>query len=347
VKQSTLPNSQTFVTATTLGVGICGAATGWALSVPAAFLMGPALAVTLASMAGLKMGISDRLRDICLLALGLGVGAGFDPAAGSAMLRWPLAFAVLAVMLVVSLQIIRTVLERGFGFDRKSAVLAAVPGHLSLVLGIAAGSGLDVGRIALVQTIRLLALSVIVPFAALAMGYEMLASVLPVGAPMAWRHLDALALAGLALALGLKRAGLPAPMLLGPMAVSALGHISGHTPGTLPGWIMAAAFIALGTLIGSRFSGMTTALLRSGLIAGLVSTSIAACLATLAALTVAAALNMPSAQVLVAFAPGGLETMIALGAAMGASPGFVAACHVMRLVILSVLLPLFLRLRRD
>lgn len=319
---------------------------GWALSVPAAFLMGPALAVTLASAAGLRMEVPDWLRDICLLALGLGVGAGFDSSTGSAILRWPLAFAVLAGMLVVSLQIIRMVLERGFGFDRKSAVLAAIPGHLSLVLGIATGSGLDVGRIALVQTIRLLALTVIVPFAALAMGYEMQASLMPTGAPMDWRHMGALILGGLVLALGLKRFGLPAPMLLGPMIVSATGHVSELTPGTLPDWVMVLAFIVLGTLIGSRFSGMTAKMVRNGLIAGLASTGIATVMAALAALLVAVALELPTVQVLVAFAPGGLETMIALGAAMGGSPGFVAACHVMRLLILSALLPLLLRSSR-
>jgi membrane AbrB-like protein len=331
------------VTVLTVLIGICGAAVGWALSMPAAFLIGPALAVTLASVAGLKMGITDWLRDVCMVSLGMGIGAGFTTDASTAILRWPLAFAVLAVMLVAALQIIRIVLERGFGFDRKSAVLAAIPGHLSLVMGIAAGSGLDVGRIALVQTIRLLSLTVIVPFAALAMGYEMQVTVMPMGPPMQITHLAALTVAGLALALVFKRVGLPAPMLLGPMFISSLGHMAGLTPGALPGWIMSAAGLGLGTLIGARFSGMPAALVRSGLLAGIASTCISVAMAALAAVPVAMALNMPAAHVLTAFAPGGLETMIALGAAMGASPGFVAACHVMRLVVLSVLLPLFLR----
>jgi membrane AbrB-like protein len=334
------------ITVLTILIGICGAAAGWILSIPAALLVGPARAVTLASVAGMRMGITDWLRDVCMVALGLGIGAGFTADASAAILRWPLAFAVLAVMLVLALQIIRMVLERGFGFDRKSAVLAAIPGHLSLVLGIAAGSDLDVGRIALVQTIRLLALTVVVPFAALAMGYEMQATVMPLGPPMQVTHLAALTIAGLALALFFKRVGLPAPMLLGPMIVSSLSHMAGLTPGALPGWIMSAAFLGLGTLIGARFSGMPAALVRSGLLAGIASTCISVGMAALAALPVAMALNMPAAHVLTAFAPGGLETMIALGAAMGASPGFVAACHVMRLVVLSVLLPLFLRQRR-
>jgi len=327
----------------TLAIGTGGAIAAWAVSVPAAFLIGPAIGVTLASVAGMRMGISNWLRDICMVALGLGVGAGFTAEASAAIFRWPLAFAALTGMLILTLLIARTVLERGFGFDRRSAVLAAVPGHLSLVLGIAAGSGLDVGRIALVQTIRLLSLSVVVPFAALGLGYRMQASVLPVGTPMAWDMLAVLSVAGVALALILRRMGLPAPMLLGPLVVSAIGHVAGISPGTLPDWIMAAAFVGLGTLIGARFSGMSPALVRSGLLAGLTITTIVVVMAALAALPVALALNMPVAHVLAAFSPGGLETMIALGAAMGASPGFVAASHVVRLLILSLLLPVFLR----
>lgn len=343
----TSPTSVTArTTAAAVAVGLGGAATAWALSVPAAFLVGPALAVTLASLAGLRMGMADWLRDICMLALGLGIGAVFTQEASAAILRWPLAFVALGGMLVVALWLNRMVLQRGFGFDRKSAVLAAVPGHLSLVLGIAAGSGLDVGRIALVQTIRLLSLTLITPFAALALGFEMQASVMPAGPPMAWEHLGVLALLGVGLALGLRRFGLPAPMLLGPMIVSSLGHVTGITPGAMPGAIMSAAFIGLGVLIGARFSGLSGAMVRSGLLAGLVTTAIAVLLAAIAAFAVAASLDMQGAHVLVAFAPGGLETMIALGAAMGANPGFVAACHVMRLVILNLLLPLFLHQSR-
>jgi len=340
-------NFRLFITSRTLVFGAIGAAAAWALGVPAAFLVGPALAVTLASVVGVRMEIANWLRDICLATLGLGIGAGFTAEASAAILHWPLAFAILALMLVLLLMVNRMILRRWFGFDRRSAILAAIPGHLSLVLGIAADSGLDVGRIALVQTIRVLVLTVAVPFAALALGFEMQAMMMPAGTPMRPEHLGGLAVAGFILALGLKRIGLPAPMLTGPLIVSSLGHVMGVTPGTLPVWLMSGAFIGLGSMIGSRFSGMSAALVRSGLMAGLVSTIVAVLVAALAAIPVALLLGMPSVHVLAAFAPGGLETMIAVGAAMGASPGFVASCHVMRLVILSGLLPLFLRQSAD
>ena len=330
-------------TVITLGVGLGGAAFGWAVAMPAAFLIGPALAVTLASVIGLRMDVRDWLRDVFLVALGLGVGAGFDANASAAILRWPLAFLVQALLLICTLGLGVWVLRRWFGFDHKSAVLAVVPGHLSLAIGIASASDLDVGRVVLVQTIRLLLLIVLVPFAALAWGYEMQAGVLPTGPPMSWAHLGGLTLVGVTLAYALGKAGLPAPTLLGPMMVSALAHMTGLTPGAVPEWIMAAAFIGIGAVIGARFSGISAALVRSGLLAGLITTLITVTLSAIAAIPVAYALAMPGEHVLTAFAPGGFETMIALGLAMGASPGFVAACHVMRLVVLSALLPVFLR----
>ena len=310
---------------------------------PAAFLIGPALAVTLAGLVGLRMGFGNGLRDSFMLVVGLAIGAEFDADAGAAILRWPLAFGVQAATLLVTLIVGRMVLTRWFGFDAQSAILAVVPGHLSLAIGIAAASDLDVGRVILVQTIRLLLLIVLVPFAALALGYEMQASVLPTGTPMSWGHFIILTLAGLVLVFGFRRFDLPAPMLLGPMIASGAGHMSGLTPGSVPAEILSLAFIGMGALIGSRFSGMSASLVRSGLMAGLVSTGLAVILSVAAALPVAIALGMPGVHVMTAFSPGGFETMIALGVAMGASPGFVAACHVMRLVVLSALLPMFLR----
>lgn len=339
-----LPNPR-IVTALTLCVGLGGAGFGWFMSMPAAFLIGPALAVSLAGVAGLSTGITGGVRNLVMVTLGLGLGAGFDASASAALLRWPLAFVVQGLTLVLALYLGRWMLNRWFGFDRKSAVLAVVPGHLSLVIAVASEAGLDAERVILVQSLRLLSLIVLVPFAAVMLGYQLPAGVLPGGEPVSWVHLAGLAVVGIGAAWVFARAGIPAPLLLGPMFVSAAGHMSGLTPGTVPDWIMSLAFIGMGAMLGTRFSGLSAATLRSGLLAGLASAGLAVVLTVLSALPVAMALNMPAAHVLAAFSPGGVETMIALGVAMGASPGFIAACHIMRLLVLSALLPLFLRSR--
>jgi len=334
--------SPIWINARTIALGALGAALAWALTMPAALLVGPALAITLAGVSGLRCAIAAPLMQVCFVILGMGVGAGFTEQAGGAVLHWPLAFAALGLALPATMGICRVLLERGFGFDRRSAVLAAAPGHLSFVLAAAADSGSDLARIAVVQSIRLLALTLIVPFAALAMGYRMGASVVLAGAPIHPVHLIALALIGVALGLVFRRMRLPAPILLGPMLASTLGHVTGLTPGTLPTWLMTPAFLVMGTMIGTRFSGMAPGQVRAALLAGLAVTLTGAGIAALAAVPVALALGIPQAHVLAGFAPGGLETMIALAAVLGASPGFVAACHIIRLLILSVLIPIAL-----
>lgn len=337
-----LPDQQPMLTLLTFLVGACGAALAYALSLPASVLIGPAIAVSLISLSGLRLEVSDHARDVCFVLLGLGIGAGFNAQATAAILRWPLAFVVMAILLVAIMQFCSVVLVRGFGFERRSAILAAAPGHLSFVLGLAADVKGDVGRIAVVQTIRLLALTISVPFVALAMGYQMSAVVVIGGPPMLPWHILMLIVAAVGLGLIFKRVNLPAPLMLGAMAVSSLSHASELTPGGMPLWLMTPAFLVLGTLIGTRFSGMPLATFRASLLAGLTTTVIAVALTCLAAMPVAWALGMPVPHVLAAFSPGGLETMIALSATMGASPGFVAACHVIRLLILTILIPLTL-----
>lgn len=314
----------------------------WVVSAPVYILLGPALAVSLYGLAGGTAAIDPTLRNACFVILGITVGAGFDQDALGAMLRWPVAFAFMAVVIWGIVVICRWLLVRRFGFDRRSALLASAPGHLSFVVAIAHETGSDVARISVVQSVRLLALTIVVPFVALAMGVDVSGSIAPVGEVMALWGVPVLIVVSLGVAWVFARLSVPVPLLLGAMVTSAMGHLSGVTPGVLPGWLVLPAYLMLGALIGTRFSGVPLAQFLSGLSAGFAITVVAVVLAGLASLPVAWALGMPLAHVLVAFAPGGLETMIAMGAVLGVVPGFVAACHVARLLVLSVILPMML-----
>ncbi|MEX3315267.1 AbrB family transcriptional regulator [Sulfitobacter sp. PS-8MA] len=326
----------------TLAVGGAGALLFWWLNAPVYMLLGPVIAVSIVSLAGLRTGVDARLRDACFIVLGLAVGAGFNHDAVNAMVRWPLAFVFMTGVIWGIMVVCRGMLARFFGFDARSALLAAAPGHLSFVMAVASEGGSDVARISITQSVRLLALTIVVPFAALLMGVDMTGQITPAGAGVGPLAIVALVAAAVLVGLLFKRLSIPAPLLMGAMVVSAIAHLTRLETGVLPQWLTIFAYLVLGSLIGSRFSGMTLARLKSGLGAGLAITGVAVGLAGLGAVPVAWALGMPLGHVLVAFAPGGLETMIALGAVLAVVPGFVAACHIMRLVVLSVLLPAML-----
>ena len=102
----------------------------------------------------------------------------------------------------------------------------------------------------------------------------------------------------------------------------------------------------MGCLIGTRFRGLDAAGFAGALAAGLASTLVACALAAGAAVLAAGIVGLPPAALLLAFAPGGVEVMAALAVETGLEPAFVAAHHVFRLLILSVLVPVFLARER-
>ena len=330
------------VTLRTLLLGACGALIGYWVSLPLFLLTGPAILISSLSLTRMRFAIHPLIWNAALLVIGLRIGAGITNEATAAFLRWPLAFVALAGLLGAIMFTSRWTLERVFGFSRIGATLAATPGHLSMVLGLGAELKSDLARISVVQAVRILALTLLVPFAAGLSGLDLGIGVGAAQGVMPVRELLWLAGFGLVLGLTMRRLRIPAPMLIGGMIVSTSAHVGGLSTGALSPWIAMPGFIVVGTMIGTRFSGISVAQLRRDGLAGILITAIAGSLALVASWPVAAILGVPLLHVLVAFAPGGLETMVVIGAVLGANPGFIAACHVARLFMLLFLLPLML-----
>ncbi|MDX8351732.1 AbrB family transcriptional regulator [Cognatiyoonia sp. IB215182] len=332
------------------GITALGAMGGLAIGMPVPLLTGPALLTTIACLAGLPLVFPLPLRNAIFLLAGVAIGATVSPESMAALLRWPLAFTVLGISIVLIVLLGQRLMRRLMQVDDRSALLAAAPGHLSYVIALGEDLGLDTRRVAVVQSIRLLALTLLVPFLAALSGMETGLGLGPQGSHVAEMTLVQTALAivaALALAPLIKITGAPAPMLLAGMAVGAAMRLSGWAPGGLSHFIAFPVLAAIGALIGTRFAGISMAELRQSAFAGLAVTALAASLTLLAAWIATYFVAMPLAHVLVAFAPGGLETMAVMGAAIGANPGFVAAAHVGRLVLLSILVPVLVARNRG
>ncbi len=308
---------------------------------PLGFLAGPALAVALASMAGIKTDIAKLVRDIGFLLVGLTVGSMVTPDSLGAVTRWPIAFALLALLTLVTPYLGRWVLPRLLPFDRDEAFLSTAPGHLSLVIALADSLSLSITRPAILASLRLITLTLCVPFMARWAGLEVGAG-LPDGRATAdWGAILGQLIVAAALAPVLLRLKLPAPILIGAMIVGALTHLSELVVGNLPQMMSQMVLILMGSLIGTRFAGISLAELRRNLLAGVIVVVLTVGLALIFALPAAWLSGLPLVDILVGFAPGGLETMVIVGAAMGADPSFVAAAHVARLIVLAVILTFF------
>ena len=303
---------------------------------PVAPLTGAAVAVSVVCVLGAKVSIAARVRDGLLLLIGINIGSAVSPEALSAAATWPMSIAILTLAMAFSMAFSGLGLVKWFAFDAKSAFLATCPGHLSFVLGMAHDENLEIAPIAIAQSIRVLAITICVPLllgkAAPQMAQDPIALSL-------W-HLSIMVVLSFGVALGFGALRFPAPYLLAGMAISGVGHGVGVTEGQLPMPMLNICLMGMGLLIGSRFAGARGHSLRNGLWAGLWITMINGLSTGVAVVIAAAVLSVSMPLLMAAYAPGGIEAMAAISMILGLSPTFVAAHHVARLAILSVMIPL-------
>jgi membrane AbrB-like protein len=107
---------------------------------------------------------------------------------------------------------------------------------------------------------------------------------------------------------------------------------------------MVPGFVVLGALIGTRFAGATWRHLGQVAVPALVAFVIAMCVSVGGAALVTSVLHLPFGLTLLAFAPGGLETMTLLAFALSLDPAYVAAHQVARYVAMVLFLPVLMRL---
>lgn len=337
------PLAQTLLT---IAISAAGGGVAHLLNLPAAWLMGGSLAVAVAALSGVKVMIPNWLRDIAFVLTGMSMGANVARDSLALIVQWPLSLAALAAELVIIVAATGYMLRKLFRLDRGTAYLSSFPGHLSFVMGIAAAGVGDPRQITIIQVIRILMLTICVPIGAL---------FLPVGEIAAVRTATEMPLQTLLIVgaicgvtgLAFVKLRVPAGYALGAMAAAMTAKLTGLFDGTMPGPLLLVAFILIGALIGSRFSGITADEFRRAAIGGLVATLMTVAIVTLVAYGVSRFVDMPFGQIWLGLSPGALEGMGALGIALGFDTAFIAAHHVARLLLLTVAIPVVALMVRE
>jgi membrane AbrB-like protein len=152
-------------------------------------------------------------------------------------------------------------------------------------------------------------------------------------------ELALLVIVSTAAALVAYRMRLPGGLIVGAMLTSGILHGTGIVHFNLPPAIIIASFVALGAMIGSRFLGTDLIRLRQLLTASFGALLVGMSVAGLFAAGTAFALSLNFADVLIAYAPGGLEAMTILAFALNLDPAFVGAHHLWRFFYVSVMMP--------
>jgi hypothetical protein len=230
-------------------------------------------------------------------------------------------------------------LQRVHGWERTSAFLAGSPGALSQITMLAIERGPDVSAIAVVQTMRVIILTAALPMLLTLTGIAPASS--PAGVVNAASPLELAELiaASVAVALLLRLIRFPASWMFGAMIGSSVLHGTGVIEGGLPPWVRAIALVGIGALIGSRFARMRPKTLLSHINAALGSFAVAIAISAVFVAVIALTTHVRFADVIVAFAPGAMDAMLALALTLHIDPIFVGAHHLSRFVFVTIATP--------
>src|SRR5258708_1851890 len=151
--------------AQSLLIGAVGGFLFNAAKFPAGWLAGSMVFAAVAALAGRPIQIPSPLARVCSVVLGIAIGGVVTPETLRGMMTWPLSIAMVAVSVAVATLATFAYLTRLHGWNTLTAIFASVPGGLAQVMALAAEErrNCDMRGVAIVQTLRVMILTVVVP----------------------------------------------------------------------------------------------------------------------------------------------------------------------------------------
>jgi membrane AbrB-like protein len=323
----------------TLAIGTAGGALILFAGLPGGLISGAMIAVGAAAIAGRPLAMPPLLTQSVLVLLGISLGSLVSQQMLHNIGAYPLTIALLALATFCSTFGSSLYLQRMHRWDPTSAFLAASPGALSQITMLAVEKGADVSAIAVVQTMRVIILTAALPLLLALTGVAPSSSPAAAVAVASPLELAGLIAASVAVALLLRLLKFPASWMFGAMIGSSVLHGAGLVEGGLPDGLRAAALVGIGALIGTRFARMKIATLLGHLHAALGSFGIAILISAAFVAVIVLTTDVRFSDIVVAFAPGAMDAMLALALTLHIDPIFVGAHHLSRFIFVSIATP--------
>lgn len=335
-----------------LALALCaaaGALLSW-LKTPLPWMIGPLLAMAGGNFAGARLRAVPGSRQLGQMIIGTALGLYFTPAVAREVASyWPLLI-VAALFALFLAWGCGWFLSRVTDTDRTTAFFASVPGGAAEMAVLGERHGGRVDRIALAQSLRILVVVIVVPFALTYSGVHGSDAYTPVSVPFASGPF-ALML-GMATAAGalLSIARIPNPFMFGPLLVAVLLTANDVQLSSVPVPLSSLGQLLLGCALGSRFEQRFLSGVGRYVGAVFASILLAMGFAALFGVGLAQVADLPAASLVLATAPGGIAEMCITAKVLQLGVPLVTAAHVTRVVVLmTATAPIyrFARFRRD
>ncbi|WP_405685693.1 AbrB family transcriptional regulator [Streptomyces sp. NBC_00057] len=337
-----------------------GNAARWA-GIPAAHLLTALVVGVIASLTGTtRSRFPTRANRSAQAVVGVLMGSYLGPGAVRSVVGsiGPLVGVTLAtVVLCLGVALILPRLTR---MSHSDAVLGMVPGGSAAIIACADDLDADSRVVAFMQYLRVGMVAASAPVVVLALHTATHAGNPAHARPFGSALLpDSLALvnsshtlAGLLVLAALctlggslgRRLRLPAPTLLGPMLLTAVGVVTGAAHGFQPvGPLQDAVFVVIGLEVGSRFTRPTLRHVGRMLPYVLAATFTVCLMCAALAGALAAAVGISFNDAYLATTPGGINAVLATAASLHSNVALISTSQSLRLFLVVMLTPLLIR----
>ncbi len=237
-----------------LVVALAGALVCLALHTPLPWLIGPLVAVALASMLSVGLAAPPAARQLGQWAIGVALGLYFSPHVVREVVRLG-PWLVLGVVFAVILGAIGAwLLRRMTDTDETTSFFAMAIGGASEMATQAQRYGGQVERVAAAHSLRILLVVLIVPLSFNLLQVHGLDPYVPLARsfdPVGFAVLVAVTLGAAA---AMERFGSPNSWMIGPLLAAAAITATGHTFSSLPAVVVNAGQLLIGISLGTHFT---------------------------------------------------------------------------------------------
>jgi membrane AbrB-like protein len=319
-----------------LALALCaagGALCTW-LKTPLPWMIGPLLAMAVSNFTGARLRTIPGSRESGQLIIGTALGLYFTPVVAHQVASyWPLL--LFAALFAISVAwACGWFLARVTDTDRTTAFFASVPGGAAEMAILGERYGARVDRIALAQSLRILAVVLLVPFALTYSGVHGTDPYSPVPVPLDWEKLLVLLAVALVAGCTLKLSRMANAFMFGPLLAAIALTVNEVQLSSIPTTLTNLGQLLLGCALGSRFERQFLGSLGRYAAAVLASIVISIFLAAGLSVLLARFVGLPAASLMLALAPGGIAEMCITAKVLQLGVPLVTAAHVTRVLIL-------------
>ena len=331
-----------------LGLIYIGAlAAGWIgslINLPLPWMIGALVFATGLSLSGVKVQVPWITRPVGQVVIAGSVGLAFTPAALESVAQMFVPMVLAALATVVAGVFVAWVLIRLSQVDVITANLASIPMGPVESANLARRYGVSPGPVIFTQTLRIMALVLLIPPAVLFINGGMDGADTALR-EMHWTASGAVLLLALAVvgAFVMKALRIANPFFLGPLAASAIAAAAGLPVTAVPYWMLAGAQVLLGVWLGAAMDRELFRRAGSFVAAAMFSTLLMVAICVALALAMAAVSGLSWTTMVLAFAPGSVTEMALTAKILQADVALVTAFHLVRIFIILPAAPLFIR----